>query len=65
MALEPGTSVRFVGRSGPGLALRNDDLSWSATGISTPLCAEELWGHFSAITVLSRPRSGSGGHDYD
>lgn len=55
-ALEPGTSVRVSGRIGPGLALRNEDGSWSATGISTPLCDEELWEYFGSITVLSRPR---------
>ncbi|MCC3299371.1 hypothetical protein [Arthrobacter caoxuetaonis] len=55
-ALGHGATVRFNGRFGPGLALRNEDGTWSATGMSTPLCSEELWGIADNLTVLSTGR---------
>lgn len=55
--LGEGASVRFAGRLGPGLALRNEDGSWSVTGMSTPLCSEELWGLGEDMRILSAGRA--------
>lgn len=55
-ALEAGTSVRFMTANGPGIALKNNDKTWSAPGAGEKLTSEELWKNAWSVIILgARP----------
>lgn len=55
--LAPGTTVRVMTSSGPGIGIRNGDGTWSVAGIVGTLTSAQLWAHSQQITVHGVPRA--------
>lgn len=60
--LETGTSVRFMTANGPGIALKNNDRTWSALGAGAKLTSAELWEAAASIIILGTPPRWAGNH---
>ena len=53
MTLGPGDTIRFRTPKGPALAIKNEDGTWSGTGVSEPMQDHVLWWEISDVTVIS------------
>lgn len=53
MLLGPGDTIRFRTPKGPALAIKNDDGTWSGTGVREPMQDHLLWPEISDVTFIS------------
>lgn len=53
MTLGPGDSIRFRTPKSPALAIKNDDGTWSGTGVREPMQDHLLWPEISDVMVIS------------
>lgn len=52
-SLSPGDSIRFISPAGPGLAIKNEDGTWSGTGVRESMEDHLLWLEIIRVTVIS------------
>lgn len=60
--LETGTSVRFMTATGPGIALKNSDKTWSAPGTGEKLTSVQLWETATSLIILGARPNWAGNH---
>lgn len=55
-SLAPGDTIRFMSPAGPGLAIKNEDGTWSGTGVRETMLDHLLWLEITHVTVISTAR---------
>ena len=58
MALEPGASIRYRGPAGAGLAIKNEDGTWSGTGVRELMDSYLLSQEITDVFVISPAAAG-------